>query len=158
MALQQLGSVHQAVDWLVLRGASALATDSRRVRPGDAFVVERVGLDAVGLDQASARAHRERGADVGPRVVRAAGPGDERLAGPDPAAVGGERRRAAQHQPVHCLADRSELLQRHQKLSTSAGISRATICGLTSRSGWTPIMRRVCCTTWLNTGAATSPP
>ena len=38
MALQQLGSVHQAVDWLVLRGASALATDSRRVRPGDAFI------------------------------------------------------------------------------------------------------------------------
>ena len=38
MALQQLGSVHQAVDWLVLRGAAALATDSRRVRPGDAFI------------------------------------------------------------------------------------------------------------------------
>jgi hypothetical protein len=32
MALQQLGSVHQAVDWLVLRGASALATDSRPSR------------------------------------------------------------------------------------------------------------------------------
>ena len=38
MALQQLGSVRQAVDWLVLRGAAALATDSRRVRPGDAFI------------------------------------------------------------------------------------------------------------------------
>ena len=38
MALQQLGSVHQAVDWLVLRGASALATDSRRIRPGEAFI------------------------------------------------------------------------------------------------------------------------
>ena len=34
----------------------------------------------------------------------------------------------------------------------------ATICGLTSMSGGTPSMRRVCCTTWLNTGAATSPP
>jgi len=38
MALQQLASVHQAVDWLVLRGASALATDSRRVRAGEAFI------------------------------------------------------------------------------------------------------------------------
>src|SRR4051812_24345964 len=38
MALQQLASVHQAVDWLVLRGAPGLATDSRRVRPGEAFI------------------------------------------------------------------------------------------------------------------------
>jgi UDP-N-acetylmuramoyl-L-alanyl-D-glutamate--2,6-diaminopimelate ligase len=38
MALQQLGSVRQAVDWLVLRGASALATDSRRLHAGEAFI------------------------------------------------------------------------------------------------------------------------
>jgi UDP-N-acetylmuramoyl-L-alanyl-D-glutamate--2,6-diaminopimelate ligase len=38
MALQQLASVPQAVDWLALRGAGGLATDSRRVRPGEAFI------------------------------------------------------------------------------------------------------------------------
>ena len=38
MALARLASADAAVEWLVLRGAAALATDSRRVRPGDAFI------------------------------------------------------------------------------------------------------------------------
>ena len=38
MTLHQLASTDAAVEWLVLRGAAALATDSRRVRPGDAFI------------------------------------------------------------------------------------------------------------------------
>ncbi len=38
MALMRLASADAAADWLVLRGAAALATDSRRVQPGDAFI------------------------------------------------------------------------------------------------------------------------
>ena len=46
-----------------------------------------------------------------------------------------------------------------QKLSRSAGtVLLAMICGVTSMSGGTLIRRSVCCTTWLNTGAATAPP
>ena len=125
---------------------------------GDARRPEARSSSALGLDQAGDGAGRERRRHVGARVVGVAGPGDEGVAGTHAAAVGGERRGAAQHQPVHRCVGRGESHQRHQKLSTSAGISWATICGLTSRSGCTPIIRRVCCTTWLNTGAATSPP
>jgi len=48
----------------------------------------------------------------------------------------------------------------HQKLSTSAGTSRseATMWGATAMSGSTCSRLSVCCTTWLNTGAATAPP
>ena len=38
MALRQLVSVDTALAWLHQRGAMALATDSRRVRAGDAFI------------------------------------------------------------------------------------------------------------------------
>ena len=38
MALRQLASVDTALAWLQQRGAVALATDSRRVRAGDAFI------------------------------------------------------------------------------------------------------------------------
>ena len=38
MALQQLGSVPAALSWLAQRGARGLATDSRRLEPGDAFI------------------------------------------------------------------------------------------------------------------------
>ena len=38
MALQELTSVPAALGWLAARGVRALATDSRRVRPGDAFI------------------------------------------------------------------------------------------------------------------------
>ena len=44
----------------------------------------------------------------------------------------------------------------HQKDSFSS--SCVTTIGLTAMSGCTRIMRKVCCTTSLNTGAATSPP
>ena len=39
-----------------------------------------------------------------------------------------------------------------------SGSALAMTWGRTATSGWMPIMRRVCCTVWLNTGAATSPP
>ncbi|MDL2337659.1 MAG: UDP-N-acetylmuramoyl-L-alanyl-D-glutamate--2,6-diaminopimelate ligase [Pseudomonadota bacterium] len=38
MAQQQLGSVPAALSWLAQRGARGLATDSRRLEPGDAFI------------------------------------------------------------------------------------------------------------------------
>ena len=38
MALQPLASTSAALDWLRARGVSALASDSRRVRAGDAFI------------------------------------------------------------------------------------------------------------------------
>jgi UDP-N-acetylmuramoyl-L-alanyl-D-glutamate--2,6-diaminopimelate ligase len=38
MALQTLGSVPAALSWLAQRGARGLATDSRRLEPGDAFI------------------------------------------------------------------------------------------------------------------------
>lgn len=38
MALQTLGSVPAALSWLAQRGVRGLATDSRRLEPGDAFI------------------------------------------------------------------------------------------------------------------------
>ena len=38
MALQTLGSVPAALSWLAQQGARGLATDSRRLEPGDAFI------------------------------------------------------------------------------------------------------------------------
>ncbi len=38
MALQQLGSIPAALSWLAQRGVRGLATDSRRLEPGDAFI------------------------------------------------------------------------------------------------------------------------
>jgi hypothetical protein len=54
----------------------------------------------------------------------------------------------------HCTASGQWSMGHHSDSSTPS----ATICGLTAMSGCTPIMRRVCCTTSLNTGAATRPP
>ena len=93
---------------------------------------------------------------------RIARPGDEGIAGRAP---GGCRCAACRARAGPASARRRRALgsavsaMRHQKLSRSAAAGLlATICGVTSRSGGTPIMRSVCCTTWLNTGAATSPP
>ena len=38
MALHRLDSAEAAVAWLVARGAVSLSTDSRRLRPGEAFI------------------------------------------------------------------------------------------------------------------------
>src|SRR5256885_2459888 len=90
-----------------------------------------------------------------------AGPGDEGVAGPDLAAVGRRRAAALQAggQPLDSLGGRGQHPQglggTHSE-GSSTGL--ATIKGLTSISGCTPIRRSVCCTTSLNTGAATVPP
>ena len=86
-------------------------------------------------------------------VGRGTGPGDEAVAGADLAAVGLQRARDLGAQPLRCLLGCVKFA--HQNDSSTAF---ATICGLTAMSGCTPIMRSVCCTTSLNTGAATAPP
>jgi hypothetical protein len=82
-----------------------------------------------------------------------AGPGNEAVAQADLAAVGVQHAGDAFAQPPGGLHGGVEF--GHQNDSSTA---LATICGLTAMSGCTPIMRRVCCTTSLNTGPATVPP
>ena len=59
----------------------------------------------------------------------------------------------ARTKPVRGLGRGIEL--KHQNDSSTAC---TTIWGLTAMSGCTDIMRKVCCTTSLKTGAATAPP
>ena len=127
---------------------------------GDAPVVEAEAGEVVVVDQAGRRARLQRGSDEAARVVRIAWPGQEGIAGAHLAVVGAQLAGHARAQPL-CGGVGMGQVQgiRHQKLSGSAGATLlAMICGVTSRSGGTPIRRSVCCTTWLNTGAATAPP
>ena len=107
------------------------------------------------------RRPRARAATNGAAVVRVARPGDEGVAG---AARGGCRcaARATPRCSQPGRARRRPMSRRVQRPSEALLLGRhvvlAMICGLTSRSGGTPSMRSVCWTTWLNTGAATSPP
>ena len=80
-------------------------------------------------------------------------PGDERITGLDHSAVGTQLARHAGVQPLRSFGGAVQGL--HQNDSST---DLATICGLTAMSGCTPNKRKVCCTVWLNTGAATSPP
>ena len=93
---------------------------------------------------------------MAPRIMAAARPGQESVTRPHLAVVGAQRASPPGPEPI-CGSRRRRQVQ-HQKLSTSAAPGWNTIWGLTSMSVGTPIIRRVCCTTWLNTGAATSPP
>ena len=94
---------------------------------------------------------------MGTRVVARAAPGEEGVAGPHLPVVGAQRAAQPRREPGGGGRGGVELLQ-HQKLSSSAGPGCTTICGRISMSVGTFIMRSVCCTTWLNTGAAISPP
>ena len=123
---------------------------------GDACIVEGIGVQAVALDQAGRGAGLQRAGDEAAAVGGGARPGDEAIAGAHLAAVGGDGAGDPGAQPAGGGVGGLEGVDGHaQKLSCTALV---VICGLTSRSGATPSMRRVCCTTWLNTGAATSPP
>ena len=88
-----------------------------------------------------------------------AGPGQEGIARADLAAVGAQPAGDARAQPLRRGVGMGQVQAvRHQKLSLRRTALLAMICGVTARSGGTPIRRSVCCTTWLNTGAATAPP
>ena len=93
---------------------------------------------------------------MAPRIVAAARPGQEGVTRPHLAVVSAQRVRTPGPEPI--CGSRGRRQVQHQKLSTSAAPGWKTIWGLTSMSVGTPIMRSVCWTTWLNTGAATSPP
>ena len=121
------------------------------------FVAENA--QAMGnFDEASHRAGGQRRLHVLPAIERIAGPGDEGVARLHEAAVGAQRAAHPRRQPARGRLGGLQARERHQKLSTSAGPGAATMPGLNSMSGATPIERRLCCTTWLNTGAAISPP
>ena len=82
-------------------------------------------------------------------------PGDEAVASLDAAAVAMELPPGRAHPLCHPAGRFTGVVQAfHQNDSSTP----TTICGLTFMSGCRPIMRRVCCTVVLNTGAATSPP
>ena len=173
-------AVHQAVEVLPLVPVVAM-TLSCLARPaqeqvrdradqvlqvsdgGDARIVEAEAGQVVVVDQAGGRARLQRGSDEAARVVRVTRPGQEGIARRAP---GGGRCAVAPRRarPSHCAAasawGRCEVRSAcAQKLSRSAGtVLLAMICGVTSRSGGTLSRRSVCCTTWLNTGAATAPP
>ncbi len=115
------------------------------------------------LDQAGGRAALHGLGHIGPAVVDAAGPGDKGVARLHLAAVGVQG--AATHTLAQPLHGRGGACDRGHAGGVVGGgahsgssTSLATICGLTDISGCTPIRRRVCCTTSLNTGPATVPP
>src|SRR5207253_7128964 len=95
----------------------------------------------------------DRRGNVFAPVGRRAGPRDEAVTLLDVAAVAVERARDARVQPLRGFVGAAQV--QHQNDSSAAF---TTICGFTFMSGCTPIMRSVCCTVALNTGAATSPP
>ena len=105
------------------------------------------------LDQAGRGAAHQGVAHMGTAVGGCAGPCDEAIPRRDATAVGVQRAGDARAQPLHSLVEIGQGADHSGSSTTSA-----TICGLTSMSGCTPIMRSVCCTTSLNTGAATAPP
>ncbi|MEP7057876.1 MAG: UDP-N-acetylmuramoyl-L-alanyl-D-glutamate--2,6-diaminopimelate ligase [Caldimonas sp.] len=104
MALQRLVSVDDAAAWLTSRGATSLATDSRRLRTGDAFVawagnahdardyvrpalgagapaslVDSDGVDSFGFDDARIAAFDGLKPAAGPIASRFLGAPSERL-------------------------------------------------------------------------------
>ena len=108
---------------------------------------------AVLLNQASRGARGERRAHKLAPIGCGAGPGDKAVAPGQFSAVGAQAAGHAFAQPAGGLFSGVEL--RAQNDSSTAWV---VICGLTLMSGCTPIMRRVCCTTSLKTGAAATPP
>ena len=118
---------------------------------------KREGIHAFGLHQAGSSAALQHSQYMGTRIMRSTRPGHEGIAGLDLAAVGTQHGRVLA-QPLRRLLRRrqqgQEVLVCH---SDSCGASVITP-GCTDMSGCTPRMRSVCCTTSLNTGAATMPP
>ena len=113
-------------------------------------------LHALGFDQAGRSTALKRICHMGAAIGGSTGPGDEAVSRLHTAAVRLQSTRDARAQPRHGF---SRLVQGGQggcHSDSSTGL--ATIWGLTAMSGCTFIMRRVCCTTSLNTGAATRPP
>ena len=108
---------------------------------------------AVTLDQTSARAPRHDLWHMAAAIAAAARPSQKAVTRPHLPAVAVQLGTAKLAQPLRSLL--GVVQSRHQNDSGSA---LAMTWGRTATSGWMPIMRRVCWTVWLNTGAATSPP
>jgi len=129
---------------------------------GDAFVAEPAGCHALGFHQASGSAASECGGHEVAAIGGLPRPRDEGITRLQRAAVAAQpapvAQRHARGQPGGCFLGCGQGRDHAQKLSVSPGTGLALICAFTSMSGATFIMRSVCCTTWLNTGAATSPP
>ena len=110
-----------------------------------------------GVSKAILELEDELGVDIfrrhGKRIRDLTDPGKKSVTGLHASAVRGELRGHMGTQPTRGFDGRVQML--HQNDSASA---LATTCGLTAMSGCTSSMRKVCCTVWLNTGAATSPP
>ena len=119
----------------------------------DARIIEPERLGTCQFDQAGCGALGQCGAHELAAIGHRTRPGNEAVVTPDLAAVHRQRAVNVRAQPVGGLLRAVQL--QHQKLSST---DLATICGLTAMSGSRPWMRKVCCTTSLNTGAATSPP
>ncbi|MPM40186.1 hypothetical protein SDC9_86826 [bioreactor metagenome] len=117
---------------------------------------EAKGLRTFLLDQTGHRAVGERIAHMKTAIGGRTGPRDESVSRLYQAAVGLQRAGHAFAQPAHCvLGGRQGEKNAHSGVSSTGLL---TICGRTAMSGGTPIMRSVCCTTSLNTGAAEIPP
>ena len=80
-------------------------------------------------------------------------PSDETVPRTHTAAVGVQHTAHLAAQPVRGFLGAMQSFHQNDSFS-----NLVTTWGLTAMSGCTPIMRKVCCTVWLNTGAATSPP
>ena len=114
------------------------------------------GIHAIGLDQAGRRSVLQRGQHVHARIMGGAGPGHEQVARFQPAAVRLQTA-AVRAQPGGGFGRGAQKGQHRGAHRDSSGSSVMTP-GRTDMSGCTPRMRRVCCTTSLNTGAAVRPP
>ena len=124
---------------------------------GHVVALEGKSLDPRLFDQTGPGAAHHGIGHMRAAIGGGTGPGNEAVAGRDLAAVGVQGAGDARAQPLHGLASGLQGVERRWHHSDSS-TALATICGLTAMSGCTPIMRRVCCTTSLNTGAATAPP
>ena len=117
-------------------------------------IVDRFeGLEPDRFDQTGARPLLQSLHHMLSGVGALTDPGKKSVTGLHASAVRGELRGHMGTQPTRGFDGRVQML--HQNDSASA---LATTCGLTAMSGCTSSMRKVCCTVWLNTGAATSPP
>src|SRR3990167_1869540 len=110
-------------------------------------------LHTLVLDQAGRSTAHQGIAHMGAAIGRGTGPGDEPVTWLNEPAVSLQRPGDTGTQPFNGSRCGGKDLHHSDSSTTSA-----TIWGLTSTSGWAPIMRSVCCTTSLNTGAATAPP
>ena len=119
----------------------------------DARVVQRKRIHARLLHQTGSSTRRQSTRHMRTGIDCRTRPSQKTIASANLTAVGAQCAGHLRLQPARGLLRCVQL--QHQNVSSTGSV---TTKGLTAMSGATPRTRSVCCTVWLNTGAATSPP